>query len=135
MINWERSLRIPVEAQLSQEAKDLITQLCCGADRRLGQNGAQEIKSHPFFRCIQFEGLRDTAAPYKPMIRFPTDTSNFDPMDSEKLAEGEKDSSLENGKHPEHAFLEFTFRRFFDGDGHAYAQKVQDPESNSPVYV
>lgn len=26
-----------------------------------------------------------------------------------------------NGKHPEHAFYEFTFRRFFDDNGHPYS--------------
>ena len=32
-----------------------------------------------------------------------------------------------------HAFLEFTFRRFFDADGHAHATRVTD--GPAPVYV
>ena len=32
-----------------------------------------------------------------------------------------------------HAFLEFTFRRFFDADGHAHATRLTD--GPAPVYV
>ncbi|XP_060575338.1 serine/threonine-protein kinase LATS2-like isoform X1 [Ruditapes philippinarum] len=157
VIHWEQTLKIPREANLSQSSKDLIIRLCCGPDERLGMNGAEEIKSHPFFSCIQFEGLRKQSALYKPKIRHAMDTSNFDPVEER---EDDSDSENEirnldhplNGKFPEHAFFEFTFKRFFDDAGHPYPtakyvaerserteEKKQDTESNgesnSPVYV
>ena len=138
VINFKHTLHIPKEAQLSKEAGDLIQRLCSQEDYRLGCKGAQEIKQHNFFAHINFEGLRQTPAPYTPKIRFATDTSNFDPVDPEKLKHsGSLDSlkTLENGKHPEHAFFEFTFRRFFDDFGHPYAMKLTDPTTDSPVYV
>lgn len=138
MINWRNSLRIPSEASLSRESTDLILKLCCGPEERLGKHGADEIKKHPFFSSIDFEGgLRKQKAPYLPKIRYPTDTSNFDPIDPDKLHPSEAngihdldeeflndEGVTQNGKHPEHAFFEFTFRRFFDDGGQAYPMRI-----------
>ncbi|XP_013416744.1 serine/threonine-protein kinase LATS1 [Lingula anatina] len=138
VINWKTCLSIPKEARLSPEASDLIVMLCAGADTRLGKNGAEEIKNHPFFSSINFVNMRRQPAPYTPKIRYATDTSNFDEVEPDKLnksGEGEAEFGYDNGKHPEHAFFEFTFRRFFDDGGHPYAVKMFDPETNSPVYV
>ncbi|RWS14954.1 Serine/threonine-protein kinase LATS1-like protein [Dinothrombium tinctorium] len=128
---------------------------------RLGKNGAEEIKSHPFFESIDFNSdLRKEPAPFIPPIRHPTDTSNFDPIDPDKLHNSNKSNGIhpyddnqnsdryENGKHPEHAFFEFTFRRFFDDGGQPYplrmsldgneavnSSSVTDNGQGSPVYV
>lgn len=143
VINWETTLHIPKQANLSPEGMDLILKLCVGADRRLGKN-ADEVKSHPFFSSIDFEkGLRRQVAPHIPRIQYPTDTSNFDPVDPEKLRNSESsesnqsDEHLDNGK-PFHGFFEFTFRRFFDdGGGPAYANRISldDNDNQGPVYV
>lgn len=137
-------------ANLSQSATDLIIRLCCGPEARLGIKGADEIKKHPFFHGINFNGLRRQKSPYKPKITHATDTSNFDPIDPERIRGSDSDEEIkkpdhpENGKHPEHAFFEFTFRRFFDDGGHPYpsiknpdelSEPEKEAESNSPVYV
>lgn len=131
VINWKNTLHIPPAAKLSPEASDLIVKLCRGPEDRLGRNGADEIKAHPFFKTIDFSSdLRQQTAPYVPTIAHSTDTSNFDPVDPEKLWSGDSDAKddlgdmgcwFRNGKHPEHAFYEFTFRRFFDDNGHPYS--------------
>lgn len=131
VINWQTALHIPLQAKLSPEATDLILKLCRGPEDRLGKNGADEIKAHPFFKSIDFStDLRQQHhAPYIPKITHCTDTSNFDPVDPDKLwsddADGNHNDTLnrwfKNGKHPEHAFYEFTFRRFFDDNGHPYS--------------
>lgn len=144
MINWRSTLRIPPQARLSAEVSDLIVQLCRGPEDRLGANGADEIKAHAFFRGADFSGdPRQQAAPYVPTIAHATDTSNFDPVQPDKLwssgDDGEDDPSDGPGglntRHPEHAFYEFTFRRFFDDNGHPYScpkpiqgQEDQDQE-------
>ncbi|KAM3861200.1 serine/threonine-protein kinase LATS1 [Diretmus argenteus] len=133
VINWQSTLHVPPQAKLSPEASDLIIKLCRGPEDRLGKNGADEIKAQPFFKTIDFSNdLRQQAAPYVPTIAHCTDTSNFDPVDPEKLwssdteGEGNHNDTLNgwfrNGKHPEHAFYEFTFRRFFDDNGHPYSR-------------
>ena len=43
-MNWRSHLKFPEEAMLSPEAKDLISRLLCNVNRRLGSNGADEIK-------------------------------------------------------------------------------------------
>ncbi|KAK2855987.1 hypothetical protein Q5P01_004722 [Channa striata] len=130
VINWKSTLHIPTQAKLSPEASDLIVKLCRGPEDRLGKNGPDEIKAHPFFKSIDFSSdLRQQVAPYVPTIAHCTDTSNFDPVDPDKLwssdGEGNHNDTLNcwfrNGKHPEHAFYEFTFRRFFDDNGHPYS--------------
>uniref|UniRef100_A0A1A8DFQ3 non-specific serine/threonine protein kinase n=1 Tax=Nothobranchius kadleci TaxID=1051664 RepID=A0A1A8DFQ3_NOTKA len=130
VINWKSTLHIPPQAKLTPEASDLIVKLCRDPEDRLGKNGADEIKAHPFFKRIDFSSdLRQQVAPYVPTIAHSTDTSNFDPVDPEKLrssnGEGNHNDTLScwfrKGKHPEHAFYEFTFRRFFDDNGHPYS--------------
>ncbi|VDI18612.1 uncharacterized protein LOC143047171 isoform X2 [Mytilus galloprovincialis] len=146
VIHWYETLKIPREANLSQAASNLILRLCCGASERAF---VDEIKQHPFFNSICFEGLRHKTPPYKPQIKYATDTSNFDDIDPDKIRGSDSEDEIKkpdhpvNGKHPEHAFFEFTFRRFFDDGGHPYPVKESDNqqeqtktnESNAPVYV
>ena len=115
VLNWEQSLRIPKQANILAEAKDLILRLCTVPENRLGRN-AQDIKNHPFFSEIDFDaGLRKQQALYIPEIKYPTDTSNFDPIEPDRLrSESESDGDWINSNQPIHGFFEFTFRRFFD---------------------
>ncbi|XP_054470990.1 LOW QUALITY PROTEIN: serine/threonine-protein kinase LATS2 [Anoplopoma fimbria] len=128
VINWESTLQVPAQVKLSPEAVDIIGRLCCSAEDRLGANGAGEIKAHPFFTQMDFSSnLRQQPAPYRPKIAHPMDTSNFDPVEEEGVPgawsdSGDSTRALDilcspHGKHPEHAFYEFTFRRFFDDNG------------------
>ncbi|XP_071392264.1 serine/threonine-protein kinase LATS2 [Centroberyx affinis] len=128
VINWESTLQVPPQVKLSPEAVDIIGRLCCSAEERLGGNGAGEIKAHPFFDQMDFSSnLRQQPAPYRPKIAHPMDTSNFDPVEEEGGPGAWSDSGdstrawdtlcSPHGKHPEHAFYEFTFRRFFDDNG------------------
>lgn len=93
-------------------------------------------------QSIDFDNIRHSRAPYVPEILHETDTSNFDPpelepgCDEPPLLEPDSDRREEKPKVPipnafplpfsadgwrpflqgEHAFYEFTFRRFFDSD-------------------
>ncbi|XP_041114752.1 serine/threonine-protein kinase LATS2-like [Polyodon spathula] len=125
VINWENTLQIPPQVKLSQEAVDIISRLCCAAEERLGRNGTGEIKEHSFFEKVDFSSnLRTQPAPYLPKISHPMDTSNFDPVEEDSPWKDSGDSTKtwdtlgsSHSKHPEHAFYEFTFRRFFDDNG------------------
>ena len=89
--------------------------------------GTDEIKKHPFFIDVDWLNcLKNKPPPYIPKIKHETDTSNFDPV-PEKETESEIDQAYEEEKQrildkgPQHAFYEFTFRRFFDEGGHPQA--------------
>lgn len=119
VIHWRSSLDIPESANVSCDATDLIRRLCCDDSERLGRSGADEVKGHAFFHGIDFEMLHTQTAPYIPQIAHPLDTSNFDAV--EPVRPGQSDATEPNVfcdliyDSSKHAFLDFTFRRFFDG--------------------
>lgn len=121
-MRWRETLNIP-KGVVSREAEEMILGLCTDAEKRLGSNGgAEEIKMQPFLNGVDFsKSLRAQRAPWRPEIKHETDTSNFDPVDPERLfqdnPESDDDSSGRRIK-DSHGFYEFTFRRFFDDGGH-----------------
>lgn len=137
-------MRIPKQADLSAEAKDLILGLCTHPESRLGRNGAQEVRQHPYFGDLNFDaGLRKQTALYIPKIKHPTDTSNFDPIDPDRLRPSEGNESeadwINSSNQPVHGFFEFTFRRFFDsspgGGSGGSGSSDCERDNQHPVYV
>jgi len=53
------------------------------ADDRLGKNGADEIKAHPFFQGTDWDGLCNLTAPYVPNVQSEISNENFDHFDEE----------------------------------------------------
>lgn len=64
ILHWKKTFVIPAEANLSPAATDILKKLIADADVRLGRNGSEEVKSHPFFDGVDWDGLRDKQAPY-----------------------------------------------------------------------
>ncbi|KAL5558851.1 hypothetical protein UlMin_035062 [Ulmus minor] len=78
IINWKTCLKFPDELKISNEAKDLICHLLCNVETRLGTRGVEELKAHPWFRCIQWDRLYEMEAAYKPTVTGDLDTQNFE---------------------------------------------------------
>jgi len=75
-----RRLSWPEEASVSDEAKDLVDRLLdLNPDTRLGHNGAEEVFSHPFFGCIDWDHVLDSEGVFVPQTTSQDDTSYFDP--------------------------------------------------------
>lgn len=81
IINWKTCLKFPDEPRISDEARDLISHLLCDVKTRLGTRGVEELKAHPWFRCIQWDMLYDGQAAYRPTVLGDLDTQNFEKFD------------------------------------------------------
>lgn len=121
IVNWQEYLRVPMHTQMTPAARDLVLRFLSDPQERIGKNGADEIKKHPFFTSrIDWDvGIRNYVAPYKPKIMYEEDTSNFDPIPPsqlQKLYSKQQQMQTLPDDHPKHAFYEFTFIRFAASD-------------------
>ncbi|KAG9286206.1 hypothetical protein G9A89_014192 [Geosiphon pyriformis] len=126
IIHWQDQFYFPEDVQLSPEAENLIRRLICGREQRLGRrrddgrSGADEIKMHPFFAGVNWDIIRDHAAPFIPVLTSITDTSYFPTEDLEKIPDQPPtvERSQLNGPNEYNqkdlAFVGYTFKRFED---------------------
>uniref|UniRef100_A0A8C7YC50 Rho-associated protein kinase n=1 Tax=Oryzias sinensis TaxID=183150 RepID=A0A8C7YC50_9TELE len=86
IMNHKNALTFPDDSDISNDAKNLICAFLTDREVRLGRNGVDEIKRHPFFKNDQWtwENIRDTAAPVVPELSSDTDTSNFDDIEEDR---------------------------------------------------
>lgn len=94
IMNWKESLIFPDDQPISREAEDLIRRLICEPENRLGRNGVEEIKAHPFFYGVNWQGIRDEASPHVPQLKSITDTSYFPTEELDAVPE-----AVDNGHH------------------------------------
>lgn len=115
IINWKDSLVFPDDIHISTDAEHLIRRLLCNAEQRLGRHGSDEIKSHPFFKGIDWNNIRRTEAPFKPELKSLTDTSYFPTEDLADIPDIENidlDDGHTIGVQKDLAFVGYTFKRF-----------------------
>ncbi|XP_062892231.1 serine/threonine-protein kinase MRCK alpha-like [Mobula hypostoma] len=83
IMNHKDKLMFPAdEDDVSEEARDLIGQLVCSKEKRLGRAGIADLQQHAFFTSIDWQNIADQTPPYIPEVASPTDTSNFDLNDN-----------------------------------------------------
>ncbi|KAL2805831.1 serine/threonine-protein kinase MRCK gamma [Daubentonia madagascariensis] len=79
IMNHEDHLQFPPDMpDVPASARDLIRQLLCRQEERLGRGGLDDFRNHPFFEGVDWERLAASTAPYVPELQGPMDTSNFD---------------------------------------------------------
>ncbi|KAG7226112.1 hypothetical protein INR49_018723 [Caranx melampygus] len=105
--------KLSLPPYLTQEARDLLKRLLKrNASARLGAgvDDATEVKSHPFFRHINWEDLlaRKVEPPFKPFLQSAEDVSQFDSkFTSQTPVDSPDDSTLSESANQ--AFLGFTY--------------------------
>jgi serine/threonine kinase 38 len=70
ILRWQQFFDVPdhVSRALSPECMDFLLSFVCNAESRLGKQGVDEIKNHPWFGGCSWDSvaMRSAAAPYKP---------------------------------------------------------------------
>jgi len=123
ILSWHLYLKFPSERRISREAVDLMRQLLCEPEERLGSqastsvfrpdsmvaqqrrsgfqtggssvDGVKKIQAHPWFRGIDWYNIHRYPPPYCPELSHPEDTRHFDEdIEPEPLVP-------ENGAHPD----------------------------------
>ena len=85
IINHEKYLQVPDDIKLSKEALDLMNRMISDPNKRLGKNGSEEIKAHPFFKDVDWENIRTKMKPpFIPDIENDYDTKYFEVFDEEE---------------------------------------------------
>ncbi|XP_072313709.1 rho-associated protein kinase 2 isoform X2 [Eucyclogobius newberryi] len=86
IMDHKNSLNFPDDVEISNNAKNIICAFLTDRDVRLGRNGVEEIKRHPFFKndAWTFDTMREAVAPVVPELSSDIDTSNFDEIEEDK---------------------------------------------------
>ena len=119
ILDWKNTLNIRPEANISKEAEDILRKLINDPESRLGANGADEIKSHPFFKGIKWNRIKETLTP--PFI--PELANNYDTKYFDEFEEDEPFYPINNGNQKEKkyqkkdmCFVDFTYNRENDNN-------------------
>jgi serine/threonine protein kinase len=66
ILKWNKTLHFPADrtASLSPECLDFVKTLLTSADSRLGRNGTDELRQHPWLADVDWTALDDYEAPY-----------------------------------------------------------------------
>lgn len=77
VLMFAQTLRIPEAIPISPAAHALILSLLAAPRSRLGANGPDEVREHPFFFGANWDALRSQRAPFVPVLQDEADTRYF----------------------------------------------------------
>ena len=127
VMNWKQFLKIPDDIVLSKEAEDLIFKMINNSNERLGKNGVEEIKAHPFFKNVDWENIRNTKAPFIPELENDYDTKYFE--EKFKYEEEFYPPKKKFKKRKDIEFLGYTYK-----EGDELIEDVYDEDEINKVY-
>ncbi|XP_047737947.1 rho-associated protein kinase 2 isoform X2 [Hyalella azteca] len=89
IMDHKNSLSFPEDVEISNEAKSLISGFLTDRTKRLGKNGVDEIKRHPFFinDAWTIDTIRQAVPPVIPDLNGDDDTSNFEEVEPDDSPE------------------------------------------------
>lgn len=78
VVNFKKYLVFPPNITVSPAAQDLIRKLVAEPSARLGKEGVDEIKSHPFFNGVNWNKVKEMKPPFIPKLANDYDISYFE---------------------------------------------------------
>ncbi|XP_051900002.1 serine/threonine-protein kinase MRCK alpha-like [Pristis pectinata] len=130
ILNHRETFHFPEsESDVTDEARNFIRELVCSREERLGRNGVEDLKQHPFFSGIAWDLLGQCEPPFLPDVTDPTDTSNFD-VEDDTFSAPETLCPVANSSLPgiHLPFVGFTFSGVRQSDA---AEVVKGPGSST----
>ncbi len=82
--NFKEYFNIPSEYNISNNAIDLMQKFITYPEKRLGLNGIEEIKKHPFFYNFNWDNIRLMTPPFIPNLNSDFDTKYFDKFEEDE---------------------------------------------------
>ena len=119
IMNWKKYLEFKHELTLSKEALDILKKLITDPEKRLGRNGAEEIKNHPYFKNIDWAHVKETLVPpFIPELKTPYDATYFDEYEETEPFYPLNNNNSKNSKYQKKdmCFVDFTYNRENDKD-------------------
>ena len=119
ILDWKKTLNIRPEANISKEAEDILRKLISDPETRLGANGADEIKNHPFFKGIDWNHIKETLIPpFIPELKNNYDTKYFDEFEEDEPFYPIINDNSKGKKYQKKdmCFVAFTYNRETDND-------------------
>jgi len=91
IVNYQKTLRIPKESNLSKSCKDVIFRLICAPKKRLTFH---QLKRHSWFKRVPWHNLQAMKPPWTPRIDRDDDTRYFEEVKNadDALLESQKDA-------------------------------------------
>uniref|UniRef100_A0A7S2ZK09 non-specific serine/threonine protein kinase n=1 Tax=Rhodosorus marinus TaxID=101924 RepID=A0A7S2ZK09_9RHOD len=115
ILKYKDTLEFPEEANLSEDAISLLSELICDSDHRLGaKGGLEDFSKHPFFAGVDWGKLGDEKPPFVPELTGPTDVKYFeeyrpvDPSASKHKVQPSRSVRKEVGNKE---YVGFTYKR------------------------
>ena len=119
ILDWKNTLNIRPEANISKEAEDILRKLISDPETRLGTNGADEIKIHPFFKGIDWNHIKETLIPpFIPELKNNYDTKYFDEFEEDEPFYPINNDNSKGKKYQKKdmCFVDFTYNRENDNN-------------------
>jgi len=117
ILNWRKYLEEAIsEVELSPEAEHLIRRFCCDKKDRIGRKGVEEIKSHPFFKGIDWDNIRKGNGPFVPQISHPLDTRHFPQYDVDAIEDEQSQEEIRQMEEEDKDFPRWRGRRLRQND-------------------
>ncbi|KAL7753327.1 hypothetical protein RI367_001102 [Sorochytrium milnesiophthora] len=116
ILEHKKHLRFPPDGDVSEQAIDLVKKLLTEQEERLGRNGPDEVKGHPWFSGIDWSSVRAMPPPFVPELSSDSDTRYFPDLEDDEPEIAYKERDKRDNAMSFLPFVGYTYLR-----GHQYA--------------